>query len=275
MSVDTVVPVPDAVETVETVDTTTRRPSEYADQMPRLERFAALAEDDPERAELRSSLIVEFLPVVHHLAQRHGRGYRAGIEDLVQVGTVGLINALDRWDPVQARGDFLGYLIPCVRGEILRYFRDRTWSMRVPRRLKDLSVAITRATGPLSHELGRAPRPSELAAHLGVDREEVLEALAAKANQHAGSLTAVDDESDRPLADTLGSRDRGLDKVEYRESLRPLIERLPHRERRILMLRFFDDRTQTQIAEEIGISQMHVSRLLARTLAELRQGLDV
>ncbi|MFC5947001.1 SigB/SigF/SigG family RNA polymerase sigma factor [Pseudonocardia lutea] len=249
-------------------------PSEYADQMPVLERFAALPADHPERERLRSGLVLAFLPVVRHLAQRHGSGYRAGIEDLVQVGTIGLISAIDRWDPERAGGDFLGYLIPCVRGEMLRYFRDRTWSMRVPRRLKELSVAIGKASGPLAHTLGRAPKPSELARHLGVDREEILEALAAKANQHAGSLTAVDDADDQPVADTLGEVDKALEHIEYRESLRPMITQLPDRERLILTLRFFGDMTQTQIAERVGISQMHVSRLLARTLAQLREGLD-
>jgi RNA polymerase sigma-B factor len=250
------------------------RPSEYADEMPRLRRFAALPEGSPERAQLRSELIVAFLPVVRNLAKRHGAGYRGGQEDLVQVGTVGLINAIDRWDPERAQGEFLGFLIPSVRGEMLRYFRDRTWSMRVPRRLKELSVAIGKASGPLAHTLGRAPKPSELARHLGVDREEILEALAAKANQHAGSRTAVDDADDQPVADTLGEVDKALEHVEYRESLRPLIDALPERERLILTLRFFGDMTQTQIAQRVGISQMHVSRLLSRTLAQLRQGLD-
>ncbi|MEU7819121.1 sigma-70 family RNA polymerase sigma factor [Pseudonocardia sp. NPDC049154] len=176
--------------------------------------------------------------------------------------------------PERAGGDFLGYLIPCVRGEMLRYFRDRTWSMRVPRRLKELSVAIGKASGPLAHELGRAPKPSELARHLGVDREEIVDALAAKANQHAGSLTAVDDADDQPVADTLGEVDKALEHVDHRESLRPLISALPERERLILTLRFFGEMTQTQIAQRVGISQMHVSRLLARTLAQLREGLD-
>ena len=250
------------------------RPSEYAEEMPRLRRFAALPEGSPERARLRSELIVAFLPVVRNLAKRHGAGYRGGQEDLVQVGTVGLINAIDRWDPDRAQGEFLGFLIPSVRGEMLRYFRDRTWSVRVPRRLKELSVEITRATGPLSHRLGRAPKPSELARHLGVDVGEIVEALTAKANQHTTPLESVTgDEPGTGVVDTLGDLDRNLEKVENREALRPLIAELPERERGILTMRFFGDRTQTQIAEHFGISQMHVSRLLARTLARLREGL--
>ncbi|MCW0213900.1 MAG: SigB/SigF/SigG family RNA polymerase sigma factor [Pseudonocardia sp.] len=251
----------------------TRPESEYADQMPRLRLYATLNEADPRRAALREELILAFLPVVENLARRHGAGYPASNEDLVQVGTIGLINAVDRWDPERAQGDFLGYLIPCVRGEILRYFRDRTWSTRVPRRLKELSVAITRATGPLSQTLGRAPRPSELAEHLDADVSEIIDALGAKNSHHAGPLDATDPETDTSLADRLGELDGELDTVEYRHALRPLLAGLPERERTILLLRFFGEMTQTQIADRIGISQMHVSRLLSRTLEQLRQGL--
>jgi RNA polymerase sigma-B factor len=249
--------------------------SEYVDLMPRLYAYAELDPADPRRRALRDELVLGFLPVARHLAKKHARGYPGGLDDLVQVATVGLISAIDRWDPGRAQGEFLGYLIPCVRGEILRYFRDRTWSMRVPRRLKDLGVAVRRATGPLSQQLGRAPKPSELAAHLGVGVEEIIEALDAQANQSPGSLDAVtgDEAGDGALADRLGELDRELDLVEYRDALRPLLDRLPERERTILMLRFFGEMTQTQIAERVGISQMHVSRLLTRTLAELRRGL--
>lgn len=249
--------------------------SEYIGLMPTLHRYASLPADHPDRARLREQLALGFLPVVRHVAARHARGYPGGLEDLVQVGTVGLLSALDRWDPELARGEFLGYLIPCVRGEILRYFRDRTWTMRVPRRLKDLTVAIRQVTGPLSQQLGRAPRPSELAAHLDVPVDEVIEALDAEANQHSGSLDAVlgEDDADNPITKRLGALDRALDLVEYRHALRPLLDRLPERERTILLLRFFGELTQTQIAERIGISQMHVSRLLARTLRWLRDEL--
>jgi RNA polymerase sigma-B factor len=144
--------------------------------------------------------------------------------------------------------------------------------MRVPRRLKDLTVAIRQVTGPLSQQLGRAPRPSELAAHLDVPLDEVIEALDAETNQHSGSLDAVlgEDDADNPIANRLGGLDRALDLVEYRHALRPLLDRLPERERTILLLRFFGEMTQTQIAERVGISQMHVSRLLTRTLRWLR-----
>ncbi len=245
-------------------------PSEYADQMPKLRRLAALPPADPRRRVLREELILAFVPVVEHLARRHAHPVVASVEELTQVGTVGLITAIDRWDPELARGEFLGYLIPCVRGEMLRWFRDRTWSMRVPRRLKDLSAAIGRASGPLAQELGRAPRPSELAAHLGAGVEEVIHALDAQANHHAGTLDAVDPRSGIPLVERMGNLDEALEQFEYRHVLRPLLQGLPDRERTIVILRFFGELTQTQIAQQVGISQMHVSRLLSRTLTQLR-----
>lgn len=252
---------------------TARPPSDYADRMPLLHEFAALHPDDPRREDLRRELILAFRPVVEHMARRHSASRHDCREDLEQVGTMALINAIDRWDPARARGEFLGYLIPCVRGEMLRWFRDRAWSVRVPRRLKDVGVAINRVTGDLTQELGRTPRPSDLATCLGISVDEILEALDAMANLRTRRLDAADSETGSTLADQLGECDDELDKVEYRQALRPLLDALPERERTIVVLRFFGDLTQTQIAEEIGISQMHVSRLLTRTLATLRSGL--
>ncbi|MBN9107490.1 MAG: sigma-70 family RNA polymerase sigma factor [Pseudonocardia sp.] len=249
-------------------------PSEYASLVEPMNRMVALDPADPLRRELRDEIVVSLLPLVRHLAQRHASGHPAGVEELVQVGSVGLLGAVDRWDPDRAGGDLLGYLVPCIRGEMLRWFRDRTWATRVPRRLKDLSVAINKATGPLSQKLGRSPRPSELAAHLGVDVGEVVEALTAKAGHHADALDPVDPDTGTGVGQRLGDVDAELDHVENRHALRPLLDSLPERERTILVLRFFKDMTQTQIAEEVGISQMHVSRLLTRTLATLRKGLS-
>jgi RNA polymerase sigma-B factor len=246
---------------------------DYSEQVPRLRYYASLPPAHPRRSGVREELILAFLPVVEHLARRHATGNPAEHEELVQVGTIGLINAIDRWDPERARGNALGYLIPCVRGEILRYFRDHTWSTRVPRRLKDLSVAIKHATEPLSQQLGHAPRASELAEYLGADREEIVDALEAQANYHATPLDAVAPDSGIPLAERIGELDKELDHVEYHQSLRPLLDQLPERERTILMLRFFGEMTQTQIGQHVGISQMHVSRVLSKTLEWLRASL--
>jgi RNA polymerase sigma-B factor len=239
--------------------------------MPRLQQLAALDAADPRYASLRDELIVAFLPVVDHLVRKYRQA--EAVEDLTQVGRFALIKAIDAWDPHKAHGEFLGYLIPCVRGELLRWFRDQTWAVHVPRRLKELGTRINGATGPLSQQLGRAPRPSELAAHLDADVHEVIEALTAQANRSATPLDAADHGEGAPRADRLGDIDRALEGVEYRETLRPLLAELPERERAVIMLRFFGERSQYQIAEELGISQMHVSRLLARTVADLRRGL--
>lgn len=245
------------------------RDSDYAHLAPLFEELAALPPDHPDRAALRNKLVTGYLPVVQHIARRFaGRG--EPVDDLEQAGTVGLLNAVDRFEP--DRGiDFLSYAVPTITGEIRRHFRDRTWSMRVPRRLKDLQSAINAAVGPLSQELGRAPRPSEIAARLGIPTEDVVEGLDAQQAYRSTSLDELVTGSDTTLTDTLGSADAELDKVEYRQSLAPLLDELPERERTILLLRFFGNMTQTQIAEKVGISQMHVSRLLAQTLAVLRR----
>ncbi|MFD1529204.1 SigB/SigF/SigG family RNA polymerase sigma factor [Pseudonocardia aurantiaca] len=225
--------------------------------------------DDPGRPALRGKLVTGYLPVVRHIARRFaGRG--EPVDDLEQAGTVGLLNAVDRFEP--DRGvDFLSYAVPTITGEIRRHFRDRTWSMRVPRRLKDLQGAINAAVGPLSQELGRAPRPSEIAARLSIPTDEVVEGLAAQQAYRSSSLDELVAGADSALTETLGSVDTEMDKVEYRETLGPLLDELPERERTILLLRFFGNLTQTQIADRVGISQMHVSRLLARTVAQLRR----
>jgi RNA polymerase sigma-B factor len=247
------------------------RDSDYAHLAPLFDELAALPPEHPERPALRSKLVTGYLPVVQHIARRFsGRG--EPVDDLEQAGTVGLLNAVDRFDP--ARGiDFLSYAVPTITGEIRRHFRDRTWSMRVPRRLKDLQSSINGAIGPLSQELGRAPRPSEIAARLGLATEDVVEGLDAQQAYRSSSLDELVAGADTPLTDTLGDVDAELEKVEYRETLAPLLDELPARERTILLLRFFGNLTQTQIADRVGISQMHVSRLLSQTVAQLRRRL--
>jgi RNA polymerase sigma-B factor len=236
-----------------------------------LHEHAALAADEPRRGALRDRLITGYLPVAQHLARRFvHRG--VPLEDLVQVATLGLINAVDRFDPAFGR-EFLAYAIPTIQGELRRYFRDHSWSMRVPRRLKDLHVSINRVTEELAQGLGRAPRPSEIASRLGISLDEVLEGLEATASYASQSLDEVltEGEDKATLANLLGTNDTGLELVEVHHTLGPLLETLPARERTILVLRFFENMTQSKIAAQLGISQMHVSRLLTQTLATLRE----
>jgi RNA polymerase sigma-B factor len=244
---------------------------EYAHLDAPLRALAAAAGDDPGRTALREQLARGFHPVVRHIAGRYRhRGEPA--DDLEQVGAIGLLNALDRYDPEQGT-PFLAYAVPTITGEIRRHFRDRTWSMRVPRRLKDFQTRMTRAQEELAVRHGRAPKVSELAEQLGTSREEVIEGLQAQDSYRSDSLDRLTGETDSPLGEIVGGIDAGLASVEARESLRPALRRLPERERTILMLRFFGNKTQTQIADQVGLSQMHVSRLLARSLATLREEL--
>jgi RNA polymerase sigma-B factor len=234
------------------------------------------AEGDPRRQRARDALVEQHLPLVEHLARRF-RNRGEPYDDLVQVATIGLIKSVDRFD--LARGvEFSTYATPTIVGEIKRHFRDKGWAVRVPRRLQELRLSLASATSELSQRQGRAPTVAELATHLKISEEEVLEGLESANAYSTLSLDAGDSGSGdepMPVAETLGTEDEGLEGVEYRESLKPMLERLPPREKKILMLRFFKNMTQSEIAAEIGISQMHVSRLLARTLAQLREGLLV
>ncbi|GAA5615101.1 RNA polymerase sigma factor RpoD [Streptomyces platensis] len=233
-----------------------------------------LPDGSPERAELRNTLVRMHLPLVEHLARRF-RNRGEPLDDLTQVATIGLIKSVDRFDP--ERGvEFSTYATPTVVGEIKRHFRDKGWAVRVPRRLQELRLSLTTATAELSQRHGRAPTVHELAEHLAISEEEVLEGLESANAYSTLSLDVPDTDDESPaVADTLGAEDEALEGVEYRESLKPLLEDLPPREKKILLLRFFGNMTQSQIAQEVGISQMHVSRLLARTLAQLRDKLLV
>ncbi len=234
----------------------------------------SLQDGSPEYAELRNQLVRMHLPLVEHLARRF-RNRGEPLDDLTQVATIGLIKSVDRFDP--DRGvEFSTYATPTVVGEIKRHFRDKGWAVRVPRRLQELRLALTTATAELSQLHGRSPTVHELAEKLAISEEEVLEGLESANAYSTLSLDVPDTDDESPaVADTLGAEDEALEGVEYRESLKPLLEDLPPREKRILLLRFFGNMTQSQIAQEVGISQMHVSRLLARTLAQLREKLLV
>ncbi len=233
-----------------------------------------LQDGTPEYAELRNRLVRMHLPLVEHLARRF-RNRGEPLDDLTQVATIGLIKSVDRFDP--DRGvEFSTYATPTVVGEIKRHFRDKGWAVRVPRRLQELRLSLTTATAELSQLHGRSPTVHELAEKLAISEEEVLEGLESANAYSTLSLDVPDTDDESPaVADTLGAEDEALEGVEYRESLKPLLEDLPPREKRILLLRFFGNMTQSQIAQEVGISQMHVSRLLARTLAQLREKLLV
>jgi len=221
----------------------------------------------------REQLIEQYMSLVRSLARRYSyRGEQ--LDDLVQIGSIGLIKAIDRFD-ISRGVELTTYATPNIIGEIKRHFRDKGWAVRVPRRLQELKLALAKAIGELAQRLGRAPTVAELAEHLQMSEEEVLEGLESANAYSTVSLDAPDsgDEDAPAVAESLGMVDEALEGVEYRESLKPLLEQLPPREKRILLLRFFGNMTQSQIATELGISQMHVSRLLARTLAQLRDGL--
>ena len=228
--------------------------------------------DAPGRAARRDELLRAHMPIVEYIARRfYGRG--EPLSDLIQVGSIGLINALDRFEPERGL-EFTSYATPTILGEIKRHFRDKGWMVRVPRRLQEVRSAMTIATADLNQQLGRSPTVAELAVRVGATDEEVVEALESGNAYAPASIEAqTDSESGWSLADTLGGEDVALEQIEYRESLKPLLASLGERERTILMLRFFHNKTQSQIADEVGLSQMHVSRLLAKTLTQLRTGL--
>jgi RNA polymerase sigma-B factor len=244
----------------------------YGHLVPLLALFAALGEEDPRRRAVRDRLVAGYLPVVRHIARRYaGRGEPTA--DLEQVGAVGLLGALERFDPERGTS-FLSFAVPTITGEVRRYFRDHSWSMRVSRRLKDLHGPVRDAVASLSGALGRAPRPSEIAAHLDVAVEDIVDVLGAAQAYTADSLDALVGGSEDTVGDLLGRVDTALETAQYRQELRAALAELPERERTILVLRFFEDMTQTQIAAQMGISQMRVSRLLTQTLETLRNCLD-
>jgi RNA polymerase sigma-B factor len=254
------------------------RADRTADRLRTRELFAQLQdpdEADTRRRQIRDELVEMHLPLVEYLARRF-RNRGEPLDDLVQVATIGLIKSIDRFD-LERGVEFSTYATPTIVGEIKRHFRDKGWAIRVPRRLQEMKLSLTKATAELSQRNGRAPTVAELARQLELTEDEVLEGLESANAYSAVSLDAPDiGDNDSPaVADSLGAVDDALEGVVYRESLKPLLEKLPPREKNILMLRFFANMTQSQIASDLGISQMHVSRLLARTLAQLREGLLV
>ena len=229
-----------------------------------LRLFGRLAEDPAARDEL----VAKFQPLAQYFARRFsGRG--EPLEDLGQVANIGLLSAIDRFDPTREVA-FSTYAAATIVGELKRYLRDKAWSIRVPRPLQELGLRMNRLVPQLSQDLGRSPTVQELAEKLDATPEEVLEAIDAAQAYSTESLDAPVGEGKSPL-DTLGGADPSLELVERWTTISPAIKDLPERERWVLYLRFFSGMTQSEIAEEIGVSQMHVSRILSQTLERLRE----
>ncbi|MFF7392049.1 SigB/SigF/SigG family RNA polymerase sigma factor [Streptomyces scabiei] len=236
--------------------------------------FARLAamDEGPERDRVRDELVRAWLPMAHRIAGRF-RNRGESLEDLRQVAAMGLVKAVDRYEP--DRGAFESYAVPTITGEIKRHFRDRMWTLRVPRRVQDLRNKVRVARRELSQTSGGAAEPSvaDIAALAGLTEEEVHAGMEALDSFSALSLDAemASGDDGYSLADTLGAPDTAYDTVVDRESVKEGLRRLPERERAILYMRFFEDMTQNRIADRLGISQMHVSRLISRSCARVRE----
>jgi RNA polymerase sigma-B factor len=234
------------------------------------ELLVAYHRDGDRRA--RDQALVELMPLVRSLAARYaGRG--EPLDDLVQVGAVGLIKAVDRYD-VSRGVEFTSYGVPTIVGEIRRHFRDKAWAMHVPRRIKELSVRMARVLDDLTTTLGRSPTIAELATAASVDEEDVIDALDAAHAYSTRSLDASPGAAGDQLAEHLAGPDPGYESVDDRWLLSAGLDALDARERRIVHLRFFEEMTQSQIAAELGISQMHVSRLLRNALDVMRGSIE-
>ena len=224
--------------------------------------------------ELRNELVEEHLTLARGFARRY-RQRGVALEDLEQVARLGLIGAVERFDPSQGVR-FTTFAGRTIDGELKRHFRDKAWSVRVPRQYQDLGVAIRSTLDALSKELGRAPTIPELAEAVGADIDEVLATMEAAQAFRADSIDVpiTGDEGGTTMAEALGSDDLGPTLVDNRDLVADLLDQLPERERRIVELRFFAEKSQREIADEIGISQMHVSRLLRKALTSLRTSID-
>lgn len=235
------------------------------------ERLHDADASDAEQAGVRDEFIETHMPLVHHLARRYAdRG--EPIEDVTQVATIGLIQAIDKFDPDRGSA-FSTYAVPTILGAIRRHFRDATWSVKVPRRVQELRGKIDAAHDALAQELGRSPTVAEIAARADVDPADVLDSLELSRARSAAPIDATSD-GEVPLADTLGDLDASLTDIENAETIKRLLTTLSEDERTVVTLRFFDGLTQTQIAERVGVSQMQVSRILTRSLEKLRAGLS-
>jgi RNA polymerase sigma-B factor len=245
-------------------------PSEYADVAEMIRHLRSLDDQSDEYRRQRDAIVERCLPLAEHIARRY-RNRGEPLDDLIQTARMGLVHAVNRFN-VDNGADFLAFAVPTVAGEVRRHFRDRGWAVKVPRRIKDLQAQLNTARSELSQSLGRAPNATEIAEHLGIGRDLVVDATLAGNNYSVLSTDSASGSDDTypSVADRLGEVDAGIDKVLQVETVRPLIAALPERQRTVLTLRFFEDMTQTEIAKHIGCSQMHVSRLLARALDTVR-----
>lgn len=228
--------------------------------------------EEGERQRLVEELIEANLAMARSMAARY-RGRGIDLDDLEQVALVGLTKAAQRFDAA-AGNDFLAYAVPTIRGELRRHFRDAGWMIRVPRRVQELQARIVAAQADLQAELGRSPRPSEVARQLDAELDDVIEALAADGCFRPTSIDTSVMDGDSTIADLLGWTDRGLESLEARIVLETVVSRLPERDRRILHWRFVDERTQQEIADLVGLTQAQVSRVLTRILTKLRSDLS-
>jgi RNA polymerase sigma-B factor len=225
----------------------------------------------PARQAVRDAIVADHMDYARYVASRF-KAPPGGVEDVVQVAYLALVKAVDNFD-AEYGVPFIGYLTPMVTGEIKRHFRDTTWDLHVPRRMQELTLELRGAADVLSHALGRSPSVKELAEHLEARPEDVVEAMDASGAYSAASLdrpVSTGEEQGTPLGELLGGDDAGYDWVVDRETLKPLLAKLSDRDKRILLMRFFRNMTQSKIAEELGVSQIQVSRLLDRILTELR-----
>jgi RNA polymerase sigma-B factor len=226
--------------------------------------------EDPRWEQIRSELVRIHTPLVRHITRCY-TGRSESRDDIEQAAMLGLVKAINRYDPAYG-GRFLAFAMPTMTGEVKRYFRDHTWAMRMSRRLQELRLALRTARQDFIQEHGRPPTVPEISELLGITEEETIETLGATDAYQPISLDVpvTDAQDTLPLADLIGDHDPHLETVLDRNALRPLLEELPDRERTILLYRFYGNKTQTEIADLLGISQMHVSRLISRTLTQLR-----
>jgi RNA polymerase sigma-B factor len=260
--------VPESGSTVVTVE----REAQRTETVRLLEYMRTLPVDDPLRIRLRDQVVAEHMNYARAIAHRLHRRLDGGREDVEQAAYLGLVKAVTGFDPGYGTG-FLAYAAPTIAGEIKHQYRDSSWALRVPSRLRDLAVQLPRARAALTQEQGCEPTIGQLAEHLGASGEDVEQAIGASAAYRAVSLDcSVDDENGLPLGEFLGAEDPGYERTVDLHVLRGLVAGLPERDKRVLLMRYFHGMTQAEIGSELGLSQMHVSRTITRILTELRAG---